>query len=419
MNIKFILRGTKEIRKIYVRMYQSNMDISLPTNLILNHTFWNSVKETSTNDEKLNLILQKLKLAIVERFNYDYANEVIIDKDWLRNTISENFKRDSNEKNLSNPKEKVYLSDFCDFWLKTEAKKWKVSARKFMDDGLIGQYQRFVDILKSYENSSEKIKLLEVTQDKLYDFVSFLEDQDYNSSTINRHITRLKFFCNRALELNIKVNKNFNQRIFVEKDSEDLESVYLNEEEIQRIYDLDLSHDYDLDNVRDSFVMSCYLGLRVSDFMTNLKIDDIKNDIVSIKTQKTNTYIKIPVHKFVKEILNKRFGQLPGKIDASEYNRQIKNLGKLAKIDDQVYGSLFDKEKKRKVKGFYKKFQLLSSHSARRSLATNLHNKVPDEVIMSCMGWSSQTMVQFYNKTTKSDYANQLKDFWENNNNKQ
>lgn len=412
MNIKFILRGTKEIRKIYVRVYQSDMDISQPTSLILNHKSWNKIKETSDNEE-FNLNLQKLKISILDRFNSDYAIGVIIDKEWLKNVISVHFKRDSTEKNLSNSKSKIYLSDFCDFWLENEAKTWKVSPRKFMDEGLIGQYQRFVDILKSYEKSSEKIKLSEVTQDKLYNFVSFLEDQDYNSSTINRHITRLKFFCNRALELNVNVNKNFNQRIFIEKESDELESVYLNEEEIQRIYDLDLSHDYELDNVRDSFVMSCYLGLRVSDFMTNLKIDDIKNDIVSIKTQKTNTYIKIPVHKFVKEILNKRFGQLPSKMDASEYNRQIKILGQLAKIDDQVYGSLFDKDKKRKVKGFYKKFQILSSHSARKSLATNLHNKVPDEVIMSCMGWSSQTMVKFYNKTTKIDYANQLKDFWE------
>lgn len=414
MNIKFILRGTKDIRKIYVRMYQSNMDISLPTSLILNNTFWNSVKENSTNDERLNLILQKLKLAIVERFNYDYASEIIIDKDWLRGVISEHFKRDFNEKNLSNPKEKIYLSDFCDFWLKTEAKKWKVSARKFMDDGLIGQYQRFVDILKSYEKSSEKIKLLEVTQDKIYDFVSFLEEQDYNSSTINRHITRLKFFCNRALELNIKVNKNFNQRIFVENTKEH-DDIYLNEEEISSILKLDLSHDTKLTNVRDYFVIALHTGFRISDLLETLKLEDISNDYIELKTKKTGQSVVLPVHQEIKEVIKRNFGFLPPKIDRTTYNKEIKNICMLAGIDSMTYGSKYDSEKQRKVLGYYSKADLVTSHTCRRSFASIYYGVIPSEDLCSILGWSNDKMLLFYNKKTKKEKANNLKKHWDGN----
>jgi hypothetical protein len=41
-----------------------------------------------------------------------------------------------------------------------------------------------------------------------------------------------------------------------------------------------------------------------------------------------------------------------------------------------------------------------------------LYGKVPNEVIQSVAGWSSSEMISHYNKTSKKEYAEQLKEFW-------
>lgn len=412
MNIKYILRGTKDIGKVYIRLYQSGFDVSIPVGLSLEFSSWNKLKEASDN-ESFNLTLQKLKVDVLEKLNSDYGIGIIIDKDWLKNVVSVHFNRDYKEKNLSNLSHRIYLSDFCDFWLKNEAKKWKVSARKYMDDGLISQYERFATILKSYEKSSKKIKLSEVDQEELYNFVSFLEDEDYNSSTINRHVTRLKFFCNRALELNINVNKGFNQRIFIE-DTKDAEDVYLNEVEIESILKLDLTDHPKLNNARDYFIIGLHSGFRIGDLLENLKLEHIKGDFIEIKTQKTGQNVVIPVHDEIRKVLKRNFGFLPPKVDRNSYNIDIKTICQLAEIDEMVYGSKFDKEKLRKVYSYYKKYELITSHVARKSIATMYYGKLPNEVLCSILGWSNEAMLSFYNKTSKQDYAKQFKNYIEN-----
>jgi len=235
-----------------------------------------------------------------------------------------------------------------------------------------------------------------------------------NCSTIKRIIGRVQFFLNRANEQGLKVSNAHKQRIYIESDSDELESVYLNESEIQNIFDLNLEHDYELDNVRDNLILSCWSGLRISDFMGNLKTDNIKDGYISIKTQKTGSYVKLPVHPMVKKILDKRFGQLPKKISNSEYNKQVKIVCQLAELDNLVYGKLWNPEKKRKEVGYNAKWKYCSSHIGRKSLATNLSGKVADEVIMSAMGWSQVSMKQHYDKRSKNEFANSLNNFWLN-----
>ena len=89
-------------------------------NLFVNKKDWDSRKGVAA-DENLNLNLQKLKMFILDSFNQDYSDGKIIDGFWLKNIIKNYFNRDVNEKKLSNSKARVYLSDFCDFWLETES----------------------------------------------------------------------------------------------------------------------------------------------------------------------------------------------------------------------------------------------------------------------------------------------------------
>jgi integrase len=156
-----------------------------------------------------------------------------------------------------------------------------------------------------------------------------------------------------------------------------------------------------------------FTGLRGTDGLKNLDISNIKDDIIKIKTQKTGQTVVIPVHKVVKDILKSNFGNLPPKITLTKFNLAIKTICQICDIDEQVFGSLHDKEKNRKVKGYYKKFQLISSHSARRSFLTIHYGKISNDIIQSVLGWSTDKMIAIYNKTTKNDYANQLNAYWQ------
>ncbi|MCS2387605.1 hypothetical protein NXV57_05295 [Bacteroides thetaiotaomicron] len=46
---------------------------------------------------------------------------------------------------------------------------------------------------------------------------------------------------------------------------EETDAIYLNEKELAAIYELDLSDDKQLEEIRDVFITGCFTGLRYSD----------------------------------------------------------------------------------------------------------------------------------------------------------
>lgn len=414
MNIKFNLTKNKKNYKVSVRVYYKNFDVSLNLDLFaFSDEEWDFSCETFRDNPEANEKLLELKSIILKRYNRDFTKGILINKFWLHEIVKEVFDRPTNEVALINNDKDIYIVDFSNYWLKTFADSWKTSPKETMSKLVKSQYQKFVDIFSDFQDQKKvRYTLYGLTQDDVYEFVNFLEEDDYNSATIERYVGRLKFFINRSKEHGLKINKSLNQRIYIDKESSEVESVYLNEEEIKKIYNLDLSHDFELDNARDNLVISCFSGLRVSDLMTGLKTDNIKEGFISVKTKKTKTFVTIPVHSYCESILRKRFGQLPKKTTTFEYNRLIRIVCQLAEIDNQILAKVWNSDKKRKEIKYVKKYEAIGSHTARRSFASNLYGKVPNEVIQSVAGWSSSEMIAHYNKTTKSDYAQQLKNFW-------
>lgn len=414
MNIKFNLTKNKKNYKVSVRVYYKNFDVSLNLDLFaFSDEEWDFSCETFRDNPEANEKLLELKSTILKRYNRDFTKGILINKSWLQEIVKEVFDRPTNEVALINNDKDIYIVDFSNYWLKTFADSWKTSPKETMSKLVKSQYQKFVDIFSDFQDQKKvRYTLYGLTQDDVYEFVNWLEEDDYNSATIERYVGRLKFFLNRAAEMSLKVSQVRNQRIYIDKEDGEIESVYLNEEEIQKIYDLDLDHDYELGNIRDNFILSLWFGLRISDFMTNLKTENIKDGFVSIKTQKTGSFVKLPIHPMAKSILDKYFGNLPNKVSVSVYNEKIKTICQLANIDNQVYGKLWNPDKKRKEIVYAPKFRFVSSHIGRKSLATNLSGKVSDEVIMSVIGWSTLSIKQHYNKTSKTEYASELEKIW-------
>jgi len=53
------------------------------------------------------------------------------------------------------------------------------------------------------------------------------------------------------------------------------DQIYLNEKEIERLHDLDLGYDHDLEIAKDVFLIGCYTAQRFSDF-SKIKSENIR-----------------------------------------------------------------------------------------------------------------------------------------------
>ena len=421
-SVKIIVKGKKNPSTLYVRFINGrNIDLCCSVNLFVNPGHWNNGKSNYRNVSSIKNLskkqaeIEKLKSFILEAYSDSFTSGDIIDRGWLNSSVSAFFNRPVQENKGRISKHFVYYTQFCEWWIKNKANKWKTGKGTYLSDKMKKQYLAFISVWKSFEGK-DHFKIKKVDNELLESFADYMDSNNYAGSTIKRNISRAKFFLNRAESLSIKVNSDYNDRVFVQKESQDVTEPYLNLDEINRIYNLDLSHDISLDNVRDNFIIGLWTGLRVSDFNNNLDFSNIDGDYIEIKTQKTSTWVKIPLHDQVKEILNKRFGNLPVKTSNKFFNKKIKTICMLANIDQEVYGGKVQTDgsgRKRKIYGYYKKYELISSHVARRSFCTNLFGKIPNYDLMTIAGWSSESMMLHYVKKTKTESADNLKKYWD------
>jgi integrase len=422
---KILIKGKNNPANLYLRFtHTRSIDLITPIGISVNPKNWDdknqkikNVIEVRNRDE-VNSKLARLKIEIIDMFNIDFMNGKIINKQWLEESIAVFFRRPKNEKKLSNLNHQTYLSDFATWWLNNKADKHKVKSNKYMDDKTKAHYERTNELIIEFEKG-KKIALRDISSDIMDAFSQFLFDKKYAYATSSRMVARFKFFCARAEEENLEVNKNYLKSVFIEKEAVEYNHPYLNEEEINILFNKDLSYNDCLENVRDNLIIGLWTGLRISDFMTHLNIENIKDGYIEIKTQKTGTWVAIPIHKQVQEILDKRMGFFPRKISDQKFNEYIKQIGQICDFDEKILGAVIyidpvTKIKRKKV-GMYKKYKLMTSHICRRSFATNLFGKISNNDICALGGWKTEDMMLKYIKKTKRDSAIALKNHWENN----
>lgn len=200
-------------------------------------------------------------------------------------------------------------------------------------------------------------------------------------------------------------NTDYQKKAF-NKPTEQTTAVYLNEKELHALYKLDLSENKKLNNVRDWFLIAAYTGLRFSDF-SRLTEDNIKNDVISVKTLKTGANVIVPIHTFVKTILEKYEYRLPKVMSNQKFNEYIKKVCEKAEIKEPV---LVEETKGDiKTRESQPKHKLISAHTARRSFATNAFLAgVPTIQIMKLTGHKTEKVFMKYIKISESENAKKL-----------
>jgi integrase len=239
------------------------------------------------------------------------------------------------------------------------------------------------------------------------DLVNYLKTVGKKGSTIDKIVKNLKTFLTQAdLTDNLVVNQDFKKKVsgrslFAKINKEEAEHVYLNEDEIRLITNTKL--DDRLAEIRDLFLIGCWTGLRISD-LSRLKSENIKDGLVSIRTQKTREGVVVPVTDELQAVLDKYPERLPKIPTDQYYNRQLKDVCRLSGLDEPVMAEV--RKGDLTVIAPVPKWQLVTSHTARRSFATNLYRRgIPSTQLMFLTGHRTEDAFLKYIKVSKEDNA--------------
>ncbi len=410
MKIKFITKSKSNPQNILVRAYHGNdFDQTSTTGLYVQRNGFSNkygkVKNISSIEDKdaINLKLDELQGFLFRMYNDTVMNGNTITKGWLKSNVAVFF----NRVDKSEPHKKLLLS-WAEYYNTNETTNKDTGEKLAMNT--LKKYKTGLNCFIEFQNYRDKTILLKDIDYAFYkEFTNYcLNVKNYAPSTVGAQIKVLKKWLRES-----------NKRGFSNVDFSDFktlnnetESIYLNEDEINKVYE---SNDIDNDtllNVRDIFIIGCRTGLRVSDFM-RLDSSNVSNDLITIKAEKTKNEVVIPLHRQVKEILQKNNGDFPKSISEQKFNLYVKEVCKRVGLDELVKGSKMNSKTKRKESGVFPKYELVTSHICRRSFATNLYGKLDSATIMGITGHKTEKEFIKYIKTTSHQHAEKLKEYWE------
>ena len=261
----------------------------------------------------------------------------------------------------------------------------------------------------------KKIEFNSIDLNFYHDYIEYLINQlNLSTNTVGKHIQIIKLLMNEATERGLNVNLSFKGKRFVTI-REKSDSIYLPEKEIKELESLDVSKNPRLEKVRDLFLIGCKTGLRYSDYSI-LKPEQIKDGYIETTQIKTGEPVVIPIHTTVKRIIEKYKGELPRSISNQKTNEYLKELGEMLPSLNVTTSKTFTKGGTKIIKN-YKKWELLSSHTARRSFCTNeFLAGTPSLTIMAISGHKTEKAFLKYVKITPTGHAKLLKQHWEKRN---
>lgn len=228
-------------------------------------------------------------------------------------------------------------------------------------------------------------------------FIEWMGERGLCANTRGSHVKFIKAAMNEAYKNKLHKNEDF--KMF-RKEVEQVDAIYLTNEEVTKVAQLPLCGSHAL--VRDIFILGCHTGMRFSDY-SRLSINDISDGVIHFITQKCKAPVDIPAHPRVLEILNKYGGTIP-KISGQKFNAYIKDVCKEAGIDESVLVRKSGKHTR------YKKWELVSSHTARRTGLTNMYKAgIPTYRCMMISGHKTEAVFMTYLRITQQENAEYLK----------
>lgn len=342
---------------------------------------------TSKEIENINSNLIALKREVAEIESRFELNKVIYSPAMVVQALKDNRSPLTKTEAPAN-----HLYDFIDKYIEDH--------KTTREPGSLSVYKSLKNHLQAFQNyKHKKIGFENIDYSFFQEFQNFLiSARRLNNTTVAKQLSTVKTFLNYARKHGYSINESYKD--FTIK-KENLEVIALTSEEFESLYNLDLSKNKKLDQVRDVFCFTCTTGLRFSD-VAQLKREHIKADHIRIIVKKTREQLTIPLTKYSAAILAKYTDMhrpLPV-ISNQKTNEYLKELCKKAGLDEPTEIVRFRGAKRET--NVYPKYQLISVHTGRKTFCTlSLEKGLSAEEVMAISGHKDYRSFKRYVKITE------------------
>ena len=342
------------------------------------YSFTKDNPHQKTLNARLNTIKSKLELLIREA---EVTNDSLLE---FRARVIDAINVTVKEK-VDKGEDKLFLPYFKR-WANTESTRYKYNRYKTYTYNTLVEYF-----------GKKKPTFNDITYAFCESFIEWMSNKGLCANTRGSHVKFVKAAMNEAFKNKLHNNEEF--RTF-RKEMEQIDAVYLTSEEVTKIAELPLCGHYKL--ARDLFILGCHTGMRFSDY-SRLSMEDISDGVIHFITKKCNAPVDIPVHPRVMRILQSYGGTMPT-MTGQKFNLYIKEVCKEAGITESVLVRKSGKQER------YQKYELVSSHTARRTGLTNMYKAgIPVYRCMMISGHKTEQVFLTYLRITQEENADYLK----------
>lgn len=302
------------------------------------------------------------------------------------------------------------LLGFIEQFIERSAGKVNPRTGKPLDPTYHGRNRITLQLLRDYVSASRKgarIPFSALDADFVEGFTKYLTStKGLAMNTVGKYLRALRMFVNAAAEEGHTINASFrSRRISIPEERTD--KVYLTENELTDLFHLDLSGQPRLDRARDLFLVGCWTGLRFGD-LASLRPEHIEGNRIRIRPSKTGKPVVIPLHKIVRALLVKYDGAFPPVISNQKLNRYVKEVTALVpSLQQRIPVGITKGGVRREVNR--PKCEQVSSHTARRSFASNLFRAgIPSQTIMAVTGHRTEGAFLRYIRLDGEQHADMI-----------
>ncbi|MDF2189840.1 site-specific integrase [Paraflavitalea sp. CAU 1676] len=296
-----------------------------------------------------------------------------------------------------------------------KAKKGRVSDKTINIFEQVGQH------LRAFEKHSGSKVCFEALDFNFYDAYTRFLTFEYVQERRKTPVIGLKqnSIAKTIKQLRIFVKDRIKRKIIAPIDLSDFKSqeentdaIYLNFDEIRKLYNLDLNNSPVLAQYRRIFIVACLTGLRFSDFSTITPENIVGEKFILKRQEKSDSPVMVPLREEAKQLLLEYF-ENKGVVHITnpDLNANVKVIGRMAGITDSVTFSY--KKGAQTIKDTRAKCDWISTHTARRSFCTNeFLAGTPIKLIMKISGHKKEKDFYRYIRITEKEAALLIERIW-------
>lgn len=446
MTIRFLLKSERKDQPVpvWVRVRTRNADVSLSLDTVIMPATWDAKKgmpRTYNRETEPDLYRQNRELS---QYLDNLKDAVVVFVDQLeekgekptKELLAKAIDRRKEKKGEEVPRAIIPYID----WLieQMRAGSFKFNADNY-DYDTVKVWVVFRNVWEKFEADFEsatgRVLVWSSIDKAVFDaFSGYMDNYGYSIKTQNKYIiclkAAIKYSCiYHHLHSNTDCLKDLHKKKEVEGCS--TAKVYLNDAELQALFEMSLEAGSLYDQVRDVFLVGCYTCQRISDYnnlsRSNFSTTANGTHVIRLIQEKTNNSVVIPILNNNLQAIAEKYNYCLPRLNSVVFNRYIKTICKelsatveTLKQPVKTILTLPEKQAEQAGKIQYQrdeagniirpKYELITSHSARRSGITNLYRSglFNTRQMMSISGHKTESSFFLYIAESSDELADEI-----------